>query len=260
MPHARAVSPCSPLSYTVPLSRPVPRLVPSYRVGGAFLFRNFLSHRLSSRLVPRVVGRGVMSSRLVPRLVLLSDGRGVFRLPGPISSCPCGGGVFYLYASPSSSRPPSRLIRVAGRLVSCRLVSSHQMRASKQAAGVVLVASAASSHGQASRQRGVMSSPGHRWRGGGGGRRSARVCPHCSVVGPGSRHHTGKQASSGERDGLVAWGILPPAGRFSVLTHRGDDTGGVPRHPHGGLTPSVPHQTSIPHIEKKTRVSKQAET
>ena len=167
MPHARAVSPCSPLSYTVPLSRPVPRLVPSYRVGGAFLFRNFLSHRLSSRLVPRVVGRGVMSSRLVPRLVLLSDGRGVFRLPGPISSCPCGGGVFYLYASPSSSRPPSRLIRVAGRLVSCRLVSSHQMRASKQAAGVVLVASAASSHGQASRQRGVMSSPGHRWRGGG---------------------------------------------------------------------------------------------
>ena len=155
MPHARAVSPCSPLSYTVPLSRPVPRLVPSYRVGGAFLFRNFLSHRLSSRLVPRVVGRGVMSSRLVPRLVLLSDGRGVFRLPGPISSCPCGGGVFYLYASPSSSRPPSRLIRVAGRLVSCRLVSSHQMRASKQAAGVVLVASAASSHGQASKQRGT---------------------------------------------------------------------------------------------------------
>ena len=134
MPHARAVSPCSPLSYTVPLSRPVPRLVPSYRVGGAFLFRNFLSHRLSSRLVPRVVGRGVMSSRLVPRLVLLSDGRGVFRLPGPISSCPCGGGCFLSLRLPVvvSSAVSSHSCRRASRLVPPRVVSSDE---GKQAGG-----------------------------------------------------------------------------------------------------------------------------
>ena len=97
MPHARAVSPCSPLFYTVPLSRPVSRLVSSYRMGGAFFSSHHLSSRLvSSRLVPRVVGRGVMSSRLVPRPVPVSYEAGRFSSPRSYLIVPVRGGVFFL--------------------------------------------------------------------------------------------------------------------------------------------------------------------